>query len=259
MYVNTHIQPANWWFPGFEIWKCYRLRRVVFRAEVESALEPALECPVCVRWAEVHLFVCVSRVCADFLWCHVVKGSIRACGFDEAQPGVFLSHLHLLIPKKLNTPLVLFSDLGARFLDQILRFLYCEVWKPSFGHIGHVQGQADVGLFQLYMTSLPCHRCRHVEYVQEISCCLKQWDAAITSTIYASVASSKVIKACLVHSHGCLSGNWSVKIPELTTLWCSIWRMVRTKVLVDCAGFPLRTAMNWSHSSWRTPAVCCTV
>jgi hypothetical protein len=41
---------------------------------------------------------------------------------------------------------------------------------------------------------LSCHCSRHVEYLQEISCCFKQWDAAITSTRDTSVASCRVIK-----------------------------------------------------------------
>jgi len=77
---------------------------------------------------------------------------------------------HLLIPRKLNTPLLLFSDLSSWFLHQILDFLYCDVRKPSFGHVGQVQGLVHVGLFQLYTTSLPCHRSRHVKYLQVISC-----------------------------------------------------------------------------------------
>jgi hypothetical protein len=73
--------------------------------------------------------------------------------------------------RKLNTPLLLFSNLGAWFLNEIFRFLYCGVRKAFFGHFGHIQRQAHVGLFQLYLTSLPCHSCRHVETLQEISCC----------------------------------------------------------------------------------------
>jgi len=80
--------------------------------------------------------------------------------------------LHLFVPRKLNTPLLLFSDLGGWFLDEIFRFLDCGPRKAFFGHFGHVQGQAHVGLFQLYPTSLPCHSCRHVENLQDISCCI---------------------------------------------------------------------------------------
>jgi len=60
----------------------------MFRAEVVSALEAApesaLESAVCVGWAEVHLFLYVSSVSADFLRCHVGKEGIWVCGYDEA-------------------------------------------------------------------------------------------------------------------------------------------------------------------------------
>jgi hypothetical protein len=64
---------------------------------------------------------------------------------------------------------------------------------------------------------LPYHSCRQVEDLQDISCCFEQRNLAVTSTIYTSVASSKVIKACFVHSRGCLSGNSSSKLPQVTT------------------------------------------
>jgi hypothetical protein len=73
------------------------------------------------------------------------------------------------VPRKLNTPLLFFSDLGAWFLYEIFHFLNCGVRKAFFGHFGHIQRQAHVGLFQLYPTSLPCHSCRHVEILQDIS------------------------------------------------------------------------------------------
>jgi len=68
-----------------------------------------------------------------------------------------------------------------------------------------------------------------------------------------------VIKACFVHSWGCLSGNPSAKIPELTTSWCSIPWTVRAKGFVDHWGFLLQVAINSLRSSLRTPAVCYTV
>jgi len=134
----------------------------------------------------------------------------------------FQRSLHLVMPRKLNTPLLLFFDLGMRILAHILRFLYCGARKPSFGHFGHIEGQAHIRLFQLYPTSLPCHSSRHVENLPEICCCFEQWDSAITSTIYASVASSKVNTASFVHSWGCLIWNSSTKLPELTTSWYSM-------------------------------------
>jgi len=167
--------------------------------------------------------------------------------------------LHLAMPRKFNTLLHLFSDLGAWFLNEIFRFLNCGARKTFFGHFGHIQSQAHVGLFQLYPISLPCHSCRHVENLQDIRWCFYQWYSAVTSTIYASIASSKVIKARFVHSQGRLSGNSSAKIPELTTSWCSIPRTVQTNAFVDHEGFPLRAAMNSLHNSLQTPAVRYTV
>ena len=65
------------------------------RAEVvsalESALESALDSAVCVVWAEVHLFLCVSSGSADSLRCHFGKEGSRAFGYDKALPGVFVS------------------------------------------------------------------------------------------------------------------------------------------------------------------------
>jgi hypothetical protein len=77
--------------------------------------------------------------------------------------------LHLVMHRKLNTPLLLFSDLGVWIVNDIFRFLYCGARKAFFGHFGHIQRQEHVGLFQLYPTSLPCHSCRHVENLQDIS------------------------------------------------------------------------------------------
>jgi len=77
--------------------------------------------------------------------------------------------LHLFMPRKLNTLLLFISDLGTWFLNEIFRFLYSGAREAFFGHFGHIQRQAHVGLFQLYPTSLPCHSCRHVENLQDIS------------------------------------------------------------------------------------------
>jgi hypothetical protein len=63
-----------------------------------------------------------------------------------------------------------------------------------------------------------------------------------------------VFKACFIYSLKCSSFNSSTKIPELTTTWCSISRMVKTNALVDHTGLPLRKAINWSCCSLLTPA-----
>jgi len=86
-----------------------------------------------------------------------------------------------------------------------------------------------------------------------------KWNWAVTSTIYQAVASSKVIEACFIHSRGCLSGNASVKIPKLTTSWCSISLTVQRNAIVNHGGFPLRAAMKLFRSSLWTPAVRCMV
>ena len=61
--------------------------------------------------------------------------------------------LHLFVPRKLNTLLLLFSDLGAWFLNEIFPVLNCGERKAFFGHFGHSQRQGHVGLFQLYPIS----------------------------------------------------------------------------------------------------------
>jgi hypothetical protein len=65
-------------------------------------------------------------------------------------------------------PLLLFSDLGVRYLDEVLCFSDCGAQTPAFAHVAHIQGQVHVGLFLLYTTSLPCHRSRHVDYRNHI-------------------------------------------------------------------------------------------
>ena len=68
-----------------------------------------------------------------------------------------------------------------------------------------------------------------------------------------------MINACFVHSQGCLSGNSSAKIPELTASWCLILRTVWTNAFVDHGGFLLWTAINSLCNSLQTPAVRYTV
>jgi len=159
----------------------------------------------------------------------------------------------LFMPTKLNSPLLHFSNLGTRFHDEVLRFLHSGPQKFSFGHSGRIQRPGNIGLFRLGPTALSCHSSGQVKILQEISCCLKQWDSTATSTIYASVAYSKVITASLDHSWGPLSRNLSPNIPELTTSWCSILWTMQTHALVTHGGSMLWAAINWSRSSLRLP------
>jgi len=108
---------------------------------------------------------------ADSLQCHFGKEGIQTCGFDEAMPGVFLSQ-----PSPFDTPETqhhVSSHLRPRrevsWWD--ISFPWLRHGKPLYGLFGHIQGEAHVGLFQLYPTSLPCHCSRYIENLQAISCC----------------------------------------------------------------------------------------
>jgi hypothetical protein len=61
----------------------------------------------------------------------------------------FYHSLPLFMPRQLNTLRVLSWDFDLRFLEQILSFFHCGVLTALFGHLGHIQGQAHVRLFQL--------------------------------------------------------------------------------------------------------------
>jgi hypothetical protein len=73
--------------------------QVAIQAELASAQELALELAlkthvesvVCLCWAEVHLYLCVSSVSPDILRCHFDKEGIHPFDFEEALPGVLLS------------------------------------------------------------------------------------------------------------------------------------------------------------------------
>jgi hypothetical protein len=52
-------------------------------------------------------------VSADSLRCHFGKERSQTFDYDEALPGVFVSQPSPFLPRKLNTPLLLFSDLAA--------------------------------------------------------------------------------------------------------------------------------------------------
>jgi len=90
-YVNTYIRPANWGFGNADLWHCYRVARVAFRAEeaFRAQVLSALESAVYIGQLEMHLFRCVSTLSVDSVWCHFGKEGIHPSGFDEAWPGVF--------------------------------------------------------------------------------------------------------------------------------------------------------------------------
>lgn len=69
----------------------------------------------------------------------------------------FCHRLHHFTPGKHKTLLVLVSDNGVKFLDEVLRFLNSGPRHPLFGYFHHIESKAHVGLFLLYSTSSTCH------------------------------------------------------------------------------------------------------
>jgi hypothetical protein len=126
--------------------------------------------PASVGWRCTCSFA--SAACLRIQCCAMLARKAARCVVLTKHCRVSLYRsFHHFIPRKLNTPCLLFLDLGTWIHNEILRFLYCGARKAFFGHFGHIQCQAYVRLFQLYPTCLPCHCCTHVENLQDISCC----------------------------------------------------------------------------------------
>jgi len=161
----THTWMAYLQFHNFRSPQCPLVAQMVlqmamaFQAEVPPVL-------VKVRWFLQPSACLLILFCTILAW--KVAGRMLFINYCRVS---FHRSLHLLMPRKLNSSLFLFSDFGARFLDQLLRFHYSSARKPSFGHFRYIQGKVHVGLFQRYPTSLPRHNSRHVENLQEIGCC----------------------------------------------------------------------------------------
>jgi len=182
------------------------------------------------------------------------KAAVHVVFTNHSQVSFYCSLPHST-PRNTNFSLLLFSDFGTRFLVQVLGLELHSTRKPSFGHFRLIQGLEHVGLYELYLISLPWHNSRHVGNLQEFSCCFWKWDSAITSTIYAYVVSTKVIDAVIFHSCEPLSWILSTTIPQLTTVWCLTSWTVWTNALVDHAHFLLHIVINWTCSSRHVPAI----
>ena len=180
----------------------------------------SLESPVCVGSLEWHL--CIGACSRSFnTWqCHISIKVFRMSGLMKRRQVSFYRIFHLFTSRTLNTPLLLFLDLRMRYLDQMIHVPNCVGRQPLFGHFDHIQPQAHVGLFRMYLTSVHWHSGRHVDNLQQTSCCWTHWDLSTTTTIGVSIASSNVIMSCLIHFRWCSSGNSSVNMPEPTTSWC---------------------------------------
>lgn len=90
------------------------------------------------------------------------RNSAQCLGLTKHCSVFLYRSLRLVMPRKLNTLDILFSDLGAWFQIVMYRIPYCGMRTGFFGHCGPIQGQLHVGLFLLYPISLPSHTCRHV-------------------------------------------------------------------------------------------------
>jgi len=87
--------------------------------------------------------VCLRILCCDIL---AMKPAVRKIFKNHSRVSFYRSLHHLVIWKH-RTPLVLFLDIGASFVEEILHFLNCGMRKASFGYCGPLQGKAHVGLF----------------------------------------------------------------------------------------------------------------
>jgi len=175
--------------------------------------------------------------CLQTLRCAIVarQSAIRQIVMNHSQVSSQCS-LHHYMPIRLASPHYLFSDFGAWLLDEVWRFLNCGAQKPSFDHFGHIQCNAHVRLFYLYPASLPCHSSRHVKTLQEISCWFRIWDSDITSTIYSSVASSKLFISILFTLGDAYHEIW-VRTPQSwqhhDVLLCGLWRQMPSSTMKD--------------------------
>jgi hypothetical protein len=66
---------------------------------------------------EVHPCLCTSSVSENFLLCSLGMEGSRPFYLHEQLPGVFERSRHHITPRKLNIPLLLLLDFGARCLD----------------------------------------------------------------------------------------------------------------------------------------------
>jgi hypothetical protein len=117
-YAHMYIRPTNWWFREVDHQKCYQLRRVVFRAVVasplESALESALDSAVCLSWAEVYLFLCVSSASVDTLWCNFGQKGIWGLWFWRSIAGCLAITAFTLLCPGNSTPCFFSCRTSAR-------------------------------------------------------------------------------------------------------------------------------------------------
>jgi len=93
-----------------------------------------------VRWRSACSFP--SPSCQRIRCCAILarKASGHVVSTKHSRVSFYCS-LHFFQPRKLNTQLLLLSDLGPRFFNHELPFLYCGARKAFFGHFRHIHGQ----------------------------------------------------------------------------------------------------------------------
>jgi hypothetical protein len=107
---------------------------------------------------------CLWILCST-IWARMASGHIVLMNYSQLS---FHLSFPLIMPRKLNTLILLFPDLGMRILDHVLSILSRGGRNSAFHNFTHIQGQVQVRLFQLYTTSLSCHCSRHVEYLNHL-------------------------------------------------------------------------------------------
>ena len=84
---------------------------------------------------------CTSPACLRIHCSPIVARKASGCIVLTRHSRVsFHNCVHHVMGRKLNTSLLLFSDVGSRFLDQELHFLYYGARKPALGLCAHIHG-----------------------------------------------------------------------------------------------------------------------
>jgi len=165
---------------------CHRMVHEAFRVDVALVLASA----VSVRLQEVRLCISAYSVSVDSLRCHFGKEGSRQIDFHQPLPLVVLMQPSPFCAKQIPPIAASLPGLLCEFASSGGVFhlsLHATTLLSPF--LPYSRGGACLTVL-VVPTSLPCHISWHVEKLQDMSCCFWKWESAITSTIYASVASS---------------------------------------------------------------------
>jgi hypothetical protein len=132
---------------------------------------------------ELWWFLWTSSMAADSVLYHFGMQGSQLNDICKPLPGVFPSQPSPSDAQETQLHVSSLLGLQPEVLNELLSILYCGTQLPAGGYFRLIQDTAHVIHFQLYPTSLPSHSIRHVENLQEISCCFKKEVSAINSTI----------------------------------------------------------------------------